>query len=142
MLESGLPEQVADGEMLARFLTQKDHFGTSKQPPASLLVRASAFMPYPKYKNTSVFREKRNVPELQQIWDEGNTSGRSLKGIAFLLAGDVRRARLDVTPEEPPPAHANIGKWPWFENDPRMQKSEQLEMASQLAAAADVILIC
>jgi hypothetical protein len=137
MLDSGLSEWVADEESLARFLTQKDQY---KRMPDVILAKAPAFLPYPKYKNTSVFRKDRNVPELQQIWDAGNLSGRSLKGIAFLQARDVRRARLEVMPEEPPPAHANIEQWPWFENDPYMQKSEQLELASQLASVADVLL--
>lgn len=141
MLDSGLPEWVADEESLARFLTQSDQFGKSKQTPPSLIAKAPAFMPYPKYKNTSVFRKERDIPPLKEIWDAGNAAGRTLKAVAFLKAGEVRQARLEVGPEEPPPAHANIEGWPWFENDPRMQKSEQIELASQLAAAADVTLV-
>ena len=126
---------------MARFLTQSDQFGKSKQTPPSLIAKAPAFMPYPKYKNTSVFRKERDIPPLKEIWDAGNAAGRTLKAVAFLKAGEVRQARLEVGPEEPPPAHANIEGWPWFENDPRMQKSEQIELASQLAAAADVTLV-
>jgi hypothetical protein len=140
MLDSGLSDWVADEESLARFLTQSDQFGKSKQTPPSIVAKAPAFMPFPKYKNTSVFRKDRECSELKEIWNSVNTAGRSLKAIAFLRAGHVRQARLEVEPKEPPPAHANIEAWPWFDNDPRMQKSEQLALASQLAAAAEVIL--
>lgn len=141
MLESGMPDHVADGEILSRFLTQKDQFKTAIPATGLIVAKASAFLPYPRYKNASVFREKTDLEELQQIWMRVNTSGRPLKGIAYVKALDVRRAGVEVTPEEPPPAHANIEGWPWFENDPQTQKSQQLEIANQIASASEVVLV-
>ena len=142
MLPSGLSEWVTDEEILARFLIQKDHYGTSKKSPPLLVAKSAAFMPNPRHNNTSVFRKgKTDVAELQQIREKVNTREKSLKAIAFVIAGAVRQARLQVTPEEGPPAHANIENWPLSENDPKAQKSEQLLLAAQIADAADVILV-
>ena len=48
-LPSGLPELVGDEEDLTRFITQSNHFN-------SFMAKPAAFLPNPKYRNTSVFR--------------------------------------------------------------------------------------
>lgn len=131
-LPSGLPEHIADDEDLSRFLTQKGHFNSFGAKP-------SAFLPNPKYRNTSVFRLGNEPEKLRQVWRETTTGDRDLKGAATCRAKDVRAIRLDVLAEEPPPAHANIEGWPWHETDPEMQKAQQLELAGQLASTSGFV---
>ena len=131
-LFSGLPEQIGDDEALTRFLTQSSHFNSSMPKPA-------AFLPNPKYKNTSVFRIGNEQELLRQTWNAGANGERTLKGAAVLKVTNVRFIGLDVIAKEPPPAHANIEGWPWLENDPELQKARQLELATQLASAAELV---
>ena len=131
-LPSGLPEQVGDDENLTRFLTQGSHFN-------SLMPKPAAFLPHPKYKNTSVFRIGNEPERLRQTWNAAANGERTLKGAAVFKSTDVRGIGLDVIAKEPPPAHANIEGWPWLENDPELQKARQLELATQLASAAELI---
>ena len=131
-LPSGLPEIVADDENLSRFLTQGGQFNSFGAKPA-------AFLPNPKYRNTSVFRLGNEPDRLRQVWEESTTGGRTLKAAAICRAKDVRAVRLDVLAKEPPPAHANIEDWPWNETDPELQKARQLELAGQLASASEVV---
>jgi hypothetical protein len=131
MLPSGLPEEIDNNETLARFLTSSSLFNSIGAKPA-------AFLPNPKYKNTSVFRQISSSSALRQKWTEvgGN---RSLHGVALLNAHQVRSAQLDVESEEPPPAHANIINWPWIENDPELQKAKQRELANALAQQSELM---
>lgn len=133
-LPSGLPELVDGTEELSRFLTQRSHFN-------SIGAKAAAFLPNPKCRNTSVFRMGSNLELLRQTWNENKTGDRELKGAATLVAQSVRDVGLDVISEEPPPAHANIEGWPWLENDPELQKAQQLELANALASKAVVITV-
>ena len=132
MLSSGLPELVADGESLSRFLTQSNQFNSQMAKPA-------AFLPNPKSRNTSVFRYGNDPERLLQVWNETATAGRALKGAAVFMAIHVRKLQLDVVAAEPPPAHANIEGWPWMENDPELQKARQLELANQIASTAELV---
>ena len=131
-LPSGLPEQIADEEDLSRFLTQSSQFNLFGAKPA-------AFLPNPKYRNTSVFRIGVEPERLRQTWNETARGDRALKGAAICKAKSVRACQLDVIAEEPPPAHANIVSWPWLEADLELQKAQQLELAGQLASASEVI---
>ena len=131
-LLSGLPEYVGDAESLARFLPQSNLFNTFGAKPA-------AFLPNPKYRNTSVFRLGNDPDCLRKTWSENDKSGRLVKGAAICKAKEVRAGRLDVIAEEPPPAHANIEGWPWMENDPELQKAQQLELAGQLAEVSKFV---
>jgi hypothetical protein len=131
-LPSGLPEYVADEENLARFLTQSGHFN-------SLMAKPAAFLPNPKYKNTSVFRLGNEPDRLRQTWKETSTSAHTLKGAAICKARHIRSCQLDVIAEEPPPMHANIEGWPWLENDPELQKAKLVELASQIASGTEVV---
>ena len=81
-----------------------------------------------------------NEPErLRQTWNAAANGERTLKGAAVFKSTDVRGIGLDVIAKEPPPAHANIEGWPWLENDPELQKARQLELATQLASAAELV---
>lgn len=131
-LPSGLPDFVADEEDLARFLTQSNQFN-------ALMAKPAAFLPYPKYRNTSVFRCG-NAPErLRVIWQNTTNGQRPLKAAAIGKAKGIRTARLEVIAAEPPDAHANIEGWPWLENDPELQKAKQLEMAGEIAQNTELV---
>jgi hypothetical protein len=132
MLPSGLPEHVGDQEDLSRFLTSTSHFN-------SVGPKAVAFLPNPKYKNTSVFRLGNDPHGLRQIWKQTATGDRSLKGAAICKARDIRASQLQVIAAEPPPAHADIEGWPWIPNDPELQKAQQLELANQIASVAELV---
>ena len=131
-LLSGLPEHVGDDEDLARFLTQSNQFSSSR-------VKASAFLPSPKHRNTSVFRMGADPARLVETWNQNNTGDRPLKAAAICKAQHVRAAGLDVIASEPPPTHANVEGWPWLENDAELQKAQQLECAIQIATEAAVV---
>jgi len=132
ILSSGLPDFVEDDEDIARFLTQSNQFNSFGAKPSS-------FLPNPKYKNTSVFRDVVDPSVLRNVWEATSTGNRSLKGAAVCKAAAVRVCRLDVQPEEPPPKHANIVGWPWIESDLELQKAQQLELAVQLASSCELI---
>lgn len=132
MLPSGLPDLISDREALSRFLTQSGHY-SSKGP------RAGAFLPHPTYGNTSVFRVGGDLPLLKRIWAETNP-GRDLRAVAVVTAAQVRWVGLDVTPDEPPPRHANIEQWP-KDADPELQKSRHKELALELAAGAVLVQV-
>lgn len=131
-LPSVLPEQVENEEDISRFLPQSNLFNTFGAKPA-------AFLPNPKYKNTSVFRIGNDPDRLRQAWIENDKSGRAVKGVAICKASKVRVVGLDVIAEEPPLAHANIEGWPWMANDPELQKAQQLELAGRIAESSDFI---
>ncbi len=133
-LPSGLPEYVGDLEPLSRFLTQSNQFNTHGAKPA-------AFLPNPKYQNTSVFRIGNQPERLRLTWAEIARPDRSLKGAAILTAAAVRGAGLEVLANEPPPAHADIAGWPWVESDPELQKARQIEKAAVLAGQSQMITL-
>src|SRR4051794_14504432 len=90
MLSSGLPEDVADGEDLARFLTSSNQFNTQMAKP-------SVFLPTAGDRETSVFRHGSEPPDaLWAIGDEHAGRTRRLHGAAIMKAGDVRATLLEV----------------------------------------------
>lgn len=128
-LPSGLPEEVGDGEDLARFLTQSGHYAHNR-------VRPNAFMPNTKDRSTSVSRHGREpLGELQEL-GAAAAGDRHLHGVAFIKAVTIRTFGLTVGAAEPPPRHALICGWAWAEDDPRQRKAERLEKAQSLAVAA------
>ena len=129
MLASGLPEHVADEELLVRFLTSDSQFNSQMAKPAG-------FMPGPLDGNTSVFRHA--AEPVQLLWDTADRelAERRAKAAALLTAVDVRRARLEVTASEPPPRHADITQWPEIANDPDVTRAKRKEFALLLAQAA------
>lgn len=133
-LPSGLPEAVGAEEDLARFLTQSSHY-------SGATARPGAFLPSPKDRATSVSRHGREPIETLRQIGLAAARDRSLHGAAIIKAHAVRDAGLDVDADEPPERHALIRGWPWFDNDPQLQRAKQKERALQLAAAtSDVIL--
>jgi galactose mutarotase-like enzyme len=132
ILPSGLAKNVDDAESLSRFLTQSSHFNTLGPKPA-------AFLPNPKHRNSSVFRIDDQPDSLSLTWKKTQSGDRILKGVALITAGQVRQSGLAVESQEPPPAHANIEGWPWIDDDPELQKAQQLELAKRLSASAKLI---
>lgn len=132
-LPSGLPEAVGDGEDLARFLTSSAHL-------SSVAVKQGAFLPNPRDRETSVFRQ--GSEPAPALWALGQSvvagTERSLKGAAILKARHVRQAGLDVRSSEPPPRHAAIVGWPWL-GDPELQKAQQKERAILLAQQSELL---
>ena len=133
LLPSGLPESIDDSEDLARFLTSDSQFNTKGAKP-------SAYLPHPKYRNASVFRQGAEpAADLLQTWLDNAGADRKLHAVAICKAAHVRAARLDVIAEEPPPKHANIEGWPWNEADPEMAKAARKELAALIAQKAEVV---
>ena len=130
MLPSGLPDIITDEEDLARFLTSSSHFNSE-------MVKAAAFMPSAKARETSVFRHGSEPRDT--LWEIGAgcvAGDRKLYGAAIVKARDVRAALLDAIAEEPPPRHAAIRGWPWIEEDPEGQRAQQKELALVIASNA------
>lgn len=128
ILPSGLPEEVADDEPLARFLTSSGQFNQSG-------VKPSAFLPNPKDGKTSVFRHGAEPQAaLMAIANEHIRSNRRVHGAGIFRARDVRTVQLNVQSQEPPPRHADITNWP-----PRMEKARQKEIAIRLAQRAKLV---
>jgi hypothetical protein len=130
MLASGLPEHIADEELLARFLTSDSQFNREMAKPA-------AFTPRPMDGNTSVFRQ--SPDPLQALWDTADRelgTVRRVRAAALLTAADVRRARLEVIASEPPSCHADITRWPEVANDTEATKAQRKELALLLVQAA------
>jgi hypothetical protein len=133
MLPSGLPELVADGEDLARFLTSSSQFNAQGAKP-------SAFLPAPKSRDTSVSRHGAEPPaELWQIGAKYLGESRTIRGAAIVKSSDVRAVGLSVIAGEPPPRHAAIRDWPWLDNDPDLQKAKQKERAALVASKATLV---
>lgn len=127
MLASGLPEDVADDEDLARFLTSSGQFNAHMAKPA-------AFLPSPRDHETSVFRHGGEPRDA--LWAIGDEHLARIHGAAIVKALDVRAAELDVIAAEPPPRHAAIRGWPRVVNDPELQKAQQKERAALIASKA------
>ncbi len=135
LLPSGLSEVIGDDEDLARFLTSSSHFNSQMAKPA-------AFLPHPQDRETSIFRHG-NTPldGLREIGLRYVAGNRTLHGAAIFKAHHVRAAQLDVVADEPPPRHAVIRNWPWFESDPELQKAKQKEMATVISSKAKLVLL-
>lgn len=127
MLPSGLPEQVADEEELARFLTSSNHFKGE-------VVKSPAFLPNPKDGKKSVFRHGAKPREvLQSFARERMDPEVTVYGAAICTAAQVRSAELEVEAQEPPPRHANIINWP-TNPDPVLQKAQQKDVANVICS--------
>jgi hypothetical protein len=131
-LPSGLAEEVADGEDLARFLTSSSQFN-------ALMAKPSAFLPSPRDGETSVFRHGRELRGA--LWRIGteHVVHRTVHGAAIVETRRVRAALLEVMAREPPPRHANIVGWPSLSPDPEMGKAERKERAALIAQYAEVV---
>ena len=132
MLASGLPDDFADREPLARFLTSSSHFN-------AIAVKPAAFMPN-RARETSVFRHERDPVEgLRLIAEKNLAVSCSCYGAAICEASAVRKVGLEISASEPPARHANIVGWPAIENDPVAQKSKDKELAASVASASALV---
>src|ERR1700735_1895651 len=132
ILQSGLSDTISDDEDIARFLTQSSHFNASMAKP-------SAFMPSVEGRETSV---SRHGPEpVESLWAIGTTAAgaRPLYGAALVKARDVREAKVEAVPDEPPPRHAAIRGWPWLD-DIELQRAKQKEIAISIASKSMLLL--
>lgn len=131
MLNSGLPDSIAEEEDLTRFLTQSGHYSRSK-----CVVKYSAFMPSASPVETSVYRTGRDP--IEDLWRLGAAVAgtRSLHGAAVLKARAVYLAGLTAVPAEPPPRHAVVANWPVVLEDSVLEKAERMRVAKILAQAA------
>lgn len=129
VLLSGLPEDIADDEDLARFLTQSSQFN-------KIMVKPAALLPNPKDLETSVSRHGSEPSE--RLWELGLAAAgsRNLYGAAIFKAHVARKNQLEIVADEPPARHAVIKGWPWAESDPELQKAKQKELATVIASAA------
>jgi len=132
-LPSGLPFIVDDEENIARFLYHRSLYST-------LGPKTSAFLPHKQDRETSVFRHGSEPQE--QLWAIGSdvAGERYLYGAAIVKTRDVREARLIVHADEPPPRHAVITGWPWDENDQKLQKAKQKEIAELLVSKSALLV--
>jgi len=127
-----LPERVGDDEDVTRFLTSRGEFNASA-------VKPRAFMPSVATSNTSVFRIEDEPARIRDCFASVERAERTLKAAAVVEAAAVRSASLEIVAAEPPDAHANIEDWPSKPREPDTEKAQRLEIALQLAAAAELI---
>lgn len=130
-LPSGLPDAVGDNEDLARILRQSSSFSSSG-------VKPSAFLPA-KDGATSVVRHGAEPPA--SLWNVAiDIVGVQTKfyGAAIVATAIVRKEKLDVVADEPPPRHANIIGWP-SHPDPDEEKARRKEVALALASASRLL---
>lgn len=125
-------EQVGSNEPIARFIFSKNHFSRVNER-----VKPVAFIPHPDIE-TSVFRiedllEDR-LREIAKSVGAENKPPREPFARAEVEVHVVVNAGLAVVADEPPPRHAEIVGWP------RDDKSQQLEIAQSIAAAARLVL--
>lgn len=134
LLPSGLPDQVADTEDLARFLPQSNLFNSE-------MVKPSAFLPNPRDRETSVSRH--GLEPADHLWAMGKAAAgtRTLYGVAMFKASVVRKAKLGVYSDEPPDFHAVIRDWPWDDSDPESTKAKQKALAILIASEANLVLL-
>jgi len=115
-------------EKLARFLTSSNHYS-----PKNKAVRARAFLPADD--KLSVFCVG-DMPysKIVALGSNVNLSDtRRLHGHAIIVERRVTDAGLAVDRDDSPFRHANILGWP-------SEKDKRMDMAHELAAAADLFL--
>lgn len=125
----------AIGSNLSRYLTSSNHFSREKQ-----LVKPAAFMPCSNRETgvleTSVYQVSGLSEE--EVWGIGRgvvvKSGKTLYGLAAIQTEHVEKTGLSVQPDNIPPRHANIVRWPSV-------PSEQKLLAVKLAGSARLKLL-
>ena len=135
MLPSGLPEIIAGDEPIAVFLTSSSHYNTT-------IVKAAAFLPNSKNGEKSVCRHGAVPPEELQRLSQlffANSSHVHIHGAGIFSAQVVTINGLTIESEEPPDRHANIRRWVWSQDDPKMGKAANLEKAKLLAEKTTLV---
>jgi hypothetical protein len=130
ILPSGLPDIVGDDEDLARFLPSSKWYKSKMAKPVAFLPTSD--------RETSVFRHGDQPRD--ELWSLFTVREPfRLHGAAIVKASDVRAIELDVIADEPPPRHAAIIGWP-LDNDPALQKAQQIARAALIASKATLLL--
>jgi hypothetical protein len=134
-LPSGLPEEIAADEDIARFLHESNKFSV-----AMAMARPAAFLPS-KERETSVSRHGEEPADVLLALgkEAAAAANRKLYGAAIFKPNAVNEAQLTIREAEPPDRHAVIIGWP-TNADPRMEKAKCLEHAAVFASKADLIL--
>jgi hypothetical protein len=135
MLTSGLPEYVSDDEHLSRFLTSSSHYSVEKR-----IVKPAAFFPAKVSRETSVFRQ--GAVPATALWDTAGAylGHLNVHAAAVLPAADARQTGLNPVADEPPPRHAALRGWPWFDDDPELTRSRHKEIAQALVRTVTLVL--
>lgn len=127
---SGLPEEVAKEEPLARALNSSRYVATTTGR-----IKKAAFLPAPD-DDTSVFRTSglndREVRELIVL----HRPQIAKNGAAMVTAGDIYAKSLVIAADDKPPRHANVRGWPLFPSNEAQQKLERNAIAMALAEKA------
>ena len=133
--DSKLLKKVSENEFVIRFLKDSNQFSTTG-------VKHQAFTPK-QNKSTgrlevSVFRYQN---ESLEYWRERSLQINSKipYGYAKLKVVNVRSLDLDVEADDTPPAHANIIKWPIYE-DNTINKAKQTNLLQALAHSSEKVL--
>jgi hypothetical protein len=128
-LGSGLPVEVANSELIARFIVSSSWIAKTIGR-----VKHQAYLPAADG-DTSVFRTQ--FGEGQVLWDAGSqvAEGRTVHGAGLTRVEIVKRHGLDVIAAEPPPRHANVRGWP-KDPDPELQKARRKLIAEAIAEDA------
>ena len=131
-IRTKLPDTVDEHEPLSRYLTSRSWFSRENDR-----VKNGAFMP-PQDLKLSVFRTQGLSDS--RIWELGEEevikkapTPKTLYGRADIVPLIVKMVGLEVDPDNIPPRHANIARWP-------QEKSEQKLVALQLAEEATLKL--
>ena len=105
-------------------------------------MKEAALLPDSKKNETSVYRH--GAQPSGRLWRIGReivAGNRRLHGVAIFKAKHVRAVALDVLAAEPPPRHAAVRGWPKLESDPELAKARQKELATAIAAHAELLLL-
>ena len=132
-LPSGLPETVADNELISRFLTSRNHYNTTA-------VKPPAFIPNPKDGRLSIARHNAEPIEESERLAKEDFHLQKAAGVARLPALTFRKEGLDFLADDNPPRHADVINWPWREDDPEYGKSERKLIAAALAQQAQRLM--
>ncbi len=121
------PSPISDDEVLARFITQRNHIRSDKS------IKPNAFIPYP-WPNLSVTRHiGLTETELWEIGQEvANSRPATLYGRADVTAMTITSQSLNIVPTTTPRNHANVTGWP-------ADKPSQKIIAQEIAAAATFV---
>ena len=121
---------VEPDELICRFAVDKSYFRASDNT-----AKGKAFLPN-RDGDTSVFRIS-GLPENEK-WALGTVNvadpqGKQLRASIEIEANHILNSILDIDPNDNPPRHANIHKWP-------AEKSARLLIANELAGKSKLNL--
>lgn len=114
------PTPISPTEILARFVTSKQHYR-----PSNNTIRWNAFMPN-RSRETSVFRTS-GISD-NEIWSLGDRHiQKQILGRGDIVVSKVTDKGLEVVPDDTPERHANILGWADYD-----ERSKNKSIALQL----------